>query len=114
MIRAPPNSTRTDTLCPYTTLFRCVVGNRRHDLAGAATDDVGVALRRIAELEADLHDRIAACLRIEVDGHAVEKARERHPREHRRRWFDDARRQFVIAGQLAGTDLIPEIGRAHV
>src|SRR3546814_3915895 len=108
MIRRPPRSTRTDTLFPYTTLFRSrvrhepaheahefqlvafhdrdvlgdrqrraaqlrehfleglrghadddvgVVGNRRHDLARAATDDVGVALRRIAELEADLHHR---------------------------------------------------------
>src|SRR3546814_13753830 len=25
MIRRPPRSTRTDTLCPYTTLFRCVM-----------------------------------------------------------------------------------------
>src|SRR3546814_19545694 len=29
MIRRPPRSTRTDTLCPYTTLFR----SRRRDLA---------------------------------------------------------------------------------
>src|SRR3546814_2636984 len=26
MIRRPPRSTRTDTLCPYTTLFRSVAG----------------------------------------------------------------------------------------
>src|SRR3546814_9784478 len=26
MIRRPPRSTRTDTLCPYTTLFRCQFG----------------------------------------------------------------------------------------
>src|SRR3546814_1598918 len=26
MVRLPPTSKRTDTLCPYTTLFRCVVG----------------------------------------------------------------------------------------
>src|SRR3546814_9943250 len=29
MIRRPPRSTRTDTLCPYTTLFRSVVGLTR-------------------------------------------------------------------------------------
>src|SRR3546814_4221529 len=29
MIRRPPRSTRTDTLCPYTTLFRSVPGLRR-------------------------------------------------------------------------------------
>src|SRR3546814_15302407 len=28
MIRRPPRSTRTDTLCPYTTLFRSTVGAR--------------------------------------------------------------------------------------
>src|SRR3546814_6847615 len=27
MIRRPPRSTRTDTLCPYTTLFRSVLPN---------------------------------------------------------------------------------------
>src|SRR3546814_1347039 len=32
MIRRPPRSTRTDTLFPYTTLFRSVL----HDLLGAA------------------------------------------------------------------------------
>src|SRR3546814_5262404 len=31
MIRRPPRSTRTDTLCPYTTLFRSRVGAARRD-----------------------------------------------------------------------------------
>src|SRR3546814_6897927 len=30
MIRRPPRSTRTDTLCPYTTLFRSANGIQRH------------------------------------------------------------------------------------
>src|SRR3546814_12931554 len=50
MIRRPPRSTRTDTLCPYTTLFRSVVRcsgqwpRRRGDceLPGG-----GVAMRKI-------------------------------------------------------------------
>src|SRR3546814_5455548 len=29
MIRRPPRSTRTDTLFPYTTLFRSFIGSRR-------------------------------------------------------------------------------------
>src|SRR3546814_19304380 len=29
MIRRPPSSTRTDTLCPYTTLFRSKIGKQR-------------------------------------------------------------------------------------
>src|SRR3546814_4325233 len=32
MIRRPPRSTRTDTLFPYTTLFRSNVGTLRHNL----------------------------------------------------------------------------------
>src|SRR3546814_16139856 len=32
MIRRPPRSTRTDTLCPYTTLFRSTVDEMRRDL----------------------------------------------------------------------------------
>src|SRR3546814_7040499 len=31
MIRRPPRSTRTDTLFPYTTLFRSALGNVFHD-----------------------------------------------------------------------------------
>src|SRR3546814_16801692 len=49
MIRRPPRSTRTDTLCPYTTLFRSVSGQFRVD--------VEVAHRGIETHEADLvHD----------------------------------------------------------
>src|SRR3546814_4566956 len=33
MIRRPPRSTRTDTLFPYTTLFRSVLGGLRRQLA---------------------------------------------------------------------------------
>src|SRR3546814_14159199 len=29
MVRRPPRSTRTDTLCPYTTLFRSIVNDER-------------------------------------------------------------------------------------
>src|SRR3546814_10190491 len=34
MIRRPPRSTRTDTLCPYTTPFRSAVLRHRVDSAG--------------------------------------------------------------------------------
>src|SRR3546814_9045117 len=42
MIRRPPRSTRTDTLFPYTTLFRSSESHHR-----AALDGVGVALGRV-------------------------------------------------------------------
>src|SRR3546814_1768139 len=34
MLRRPPRATRTDTLCPYTTLFRSL----KDDIAGALSD----------------------------------------------------------------------------
>src|SRR3546814_10994673 len=36
MIRRPPRSTRTDTLFPYTTLFRSLAGDGAHRQRGAA------------------------------------------------------------------------------
>src|SRR3546814_17181691 len=42
MIRRPPRSTRTDTLFPYTTLFRSVEQRREHGF-----DLLAVALRQI-------------------------------------------------------------------
>src|SRR3546814_9320687 len=35
MIRRPPRSTRTDTLFPYTTLFRSLVGTRAGNTGGS-------------------------------------------------------------------------------
>src|SRR3546814_1123561 len=60
MIQRPPRSTRTDTLFPYTTLFRSL-GERRLDLRVAALDrsrgdDDGDALdilRRVADRDLD-------------------------------------------------------------
>src|SRR3546814_2216472 len=46
MIRRPPKSTRTDTLFPYTTLFRSRLRRRAHgcrSTAGAERDHVAVA-----------------------------------------------------------------------
>src|SRR3546814_12511845 len=39
MIRRPPRSTRTDTLFPYTTLFRSVIDQSRKVISGAPFDD---------------------------------------------------------------------------
>src|SRR3546814_20819870 len=66
MIRRPPRSTRTDTLFPYTTLFRSDVGELRAELAdhlralGLAT---GERARRAVEAQvaqADLHEGVEA------------------------------------------------------
>src|SRR3546814_12790457 len=47
MIRRPPRSTRTDTLFPYTTLFRSEVG------AGAVRTDVQLGLQRSDHVDVD-------------------------------------------------------------
>src|SRR3546814_10930402 len=57
MIRRPPRSTRTDTLCPYTTLFRscCAVAGRAdddHRVGEARGDEIGAEIC-LALLKAD-------------------------------------------------------------
>src|SRR3546814_17255950 len=37
MVRRPPRATRTDTLCPYTTLFRSLERHARQANGGSAT-----------------------------------------------------------------------------
>src|SRR3546814_13301089 len=61
MIRRPPRSTRTDTLVPYTTLFRSVepvvqvlvVGDQFLDLGVGLVDVLGVAAERDTAERAD-------------------------------------------------------------
>src|SRR3546814_554510 len=72
MIRRPPRSTRTDTLCPYTTLFRSLLARlaeKRGDLAAALANTKPVILdshagevvsreRRLAYLQVQFDTRI--------------------------------------------------------
>src|SRR3546814_6101852 len=51
MIRRPPRSTRTDTLFPYTTLFR----SHRLDAARDRHRQVGVDAGHVTECAVDLH-----------------------------------------------------------
>src|SRR3546814_5261911 len=48
MIRRPPRSTRTDTLFPYTTLFRSLKGKTEEDALVAYLQGLGVAGREAA------------------------------------------------------------------
>src|SRR3546814_1642023 len=115
MIRRPPRSTRTDTLFPYTTLFRSVVlGIAFGDVAGAdlarggadpAASDlllvdhvVVVALHHVADLVAEHRGdfRIVGQQFVHAAGH-----------------------HHVAAGRgervdLGRVDHAEEIGRAHV
>src|SRR3546814_18245689 len=49
MIRRPPRSTRTDTLFPYTTLFRSQLSGRRGGHSSGVCEDIG--LRPAGEIE---------------------------------------------------------------
>src|SRR3546814_3654275 len=70
MIRRPPRSTRTDTLFPYTTLFRSF--RRRHGLDRDRHEGVAGAaqFRTLAEIHARLLDREARL--VEAAGDRVE------------------------------------------
>src|SRR3546814_7337071 len=56
MIRRPPRSTRTDTLCPYTTLFRSLV----QQLEGVAQRQVPPQRGALAEDDADAPGQLRA------------------------------------------------------
>src|SRR3546814_1044827 len=56
MIRRPPRSTRTDTLFPYTTLFR--------SQGGVGRDDATVAARTIGKIWRDQQGPLAADLHV--------------------------------------------------
>src|SRR3546814_9739303 len=64
MIRRPPRSTRTDTLFPYTTLFRSILGEREAvfstaDVIKTAVDlgETGVTPERIERRIAELVEK---------------------------------------------------------
>src|SRR3546814_5310295 len=50
MIRRPPRSTRTDTLFPYTTLFRSALGRRVGHADQRAPEHLPVELNRLLEV----------------------------------------------------------------
>src|SRR3546814_16344783 len=57
MIRRPPRSTRTDTLFPYTTLFRSTAHRQRHQRAAREHLVAGVERRQVRLGEAELPRR---------------------------------------------------------
>src|SRR3546814_20145541 len=54
MIRRPPRSTRTDTLFPYTTLFRSASKSER----GTVGEQSGVKAARLSAIKADIAARL--------------------------------------------------------
>src|SRR3546814_1433285 len=70
MLRRPPRSTRTDTLFPYTTLFRSLLTDVSRERAEAGKAGIAKQLGRLVEKEKiDAQARDAALERIEpIDG----------------------------------------------
>src|SRR3546814_11599983 len=71
MIRLPPRSTRTDTLCPYTTLFRSPEGPGVTAPPGA--EDLAVTLGDLV-VEGDRDLQAVAALRATLVGHPIKVA----------------------------------------
>src|SRR3546814_2318020 len=86
MIRRPPRSTRTDTLFPYTTLFRS---------------------RRVANHEAP--ERAAVADALQVRGHRAEHP----PVEHQHQQRADARQQPACEGAEADADVVGDVQRSE-
>src|SRR3546814_4830351 len=57
MIRRPPRSTRTDTLCPYTPLFRSL--DQRRFACAVASEQADACTRRNAEQDVREERRLA-------------------------------------------------------
>src|SRR3546814_1859750 len=78
MIRRPPRSTRTDTLFPYTTLFRSVGADRRLRAHGDAADDLGARPQEAAVAD---HRRAAAAAAVHIAEHDAVGRSEEHTSE---------------------------------
>src|SRR3546814_4792597 len=81
MVRRPPRSTRTDTLFPYTTLFRSVASDRLQAAADEGDIGAGVEAHQLAEGVDHEH-------RVVGPGPATTRTR-RHFPAGRARVFDD-------------------------
>src|SRR3546814_13084564 len=94
MIRRPPRSTRTDTLFPYTTLFR----SRDHD-------DIAARRKRRAIVDriGDAAGRIGAAVKLDHD---------RALRLGAPRWRPDVAEQAIFRLRLVGLPPL-RTGRAH-
>src|SRR3546814_6387382 len=129
MIRRPPRSTRTDTLFPYTTLFRSLalveaddVDLRLHRGAQLVVLD-GLLQRRIDLLFHHLAEQRLAVLLLDEGGRRLARTEARHvdalaqalellvDRALQRGGGDH---HLVFALQARGADFRDQIGRAHV
>src|SRR3546814_5900464 len=82
MIRRPPGSTRTDTLFPYTTLFRSALLARKAELQATTEAERQVAEARIARLAGEARDLRELTERLEAERLAAEQRALERSEEH--------------------------------
>src|SRR3546814_5301270 len=100
MIRRPPRSTRTDTLFPYTTLFRSVFPERRRD--GKRRDHVrGVGMT----IEQPVAHRRPGHVAHQFECEPLARRKAEFVREDRQRGVDE--RQETDTEMLAGHSMSP-------
>src|SRR3546814_18371822 len=97
MIRLPPRSTRTDTLVPYTTLFRSAIIEKLYEASEAGVENDLVVLG-------------ICCLRPGVEGMSSRI----RIRSIVGRFLEHSRIMVFGNGEPLPSPLAKEIGRAHV
>src|SRR3546814_7667007 len=104
MIRPPPRSTRTDTLFPYTTLFRSGLHVRRQEthVVGLAERDAELAQDRVCRGDVEVQ------VRHHVLAHVLAARKLAVPARA------EADALGLVELVVAGIDGGDEIGRAHV
>src|SRR3546814_16957956 len=107
MIRRPPRSTRTDTLFPYTTLFRSPCQRRAVDLDALRSHYLGLAVKR--QMMVELGDD-------DMGQRAEGRLAPRNGLYRRGRLHDLLAGSAAILGADGPNDapLHQQIGRAHV
>src|SRR3546814_14158682 len=110
MLRLPPRSTRTDTLCPDTTLFRSrikLAGPLKLD-SGAFIAPLEVAYETYGELNAAKSNAILVCHALTGDQHVASN----HPITGKPGWWTraigegkpiDPARHFIICANVLGS-----------
>src|SRR3546814_11058807 len=99
MIRRPPRSTRTDTLFPYTTLFRSCVHDGGSRIAGEA--DTGIGRNELGILCRDQYVRAGHERRHAACTNAVHRRDDRrvHALEPRNATMEGGGPTFDVRGQ---------------
>src|SRR3546814_19098990 len=86
MIRRPPRSTPTDTLCPYTTLFRSKSTATYTARTGLGHDEFIALLHRIAERKPDVPASIERLAAVAAECGVAMASHGAEPPEMRRRY----------------------------